>query len=377
MSIQKCVSSIGFGYRNNMKVIVTTIVFLLFSITSIAAVNIKRLNNASWVEISSDNFILTTDASEKSAKAMVEELERFRYFMVLLLGFEQEALKEKVPMLVANRSSIFRAFGFDYTIGGLFIRSKNGVNLFANAKGFFSGFRGGVNVGRQIVLHELVHHIVYNSKSNFAIPPWYSEGIAEYFGTYVERKKRIVLGDLSAIESRFYALIKPMGGFSSVDTESLFKMKKLKIGRELDDDDEEELNSFYARSLAVVHYLNADPDRRKQLYEYLRLIGEGYSIEGTFDFVFDMTFSDFDKAVDHYIDGRFVVARVFDKHSISFPEVHYTVAPLDKPTALKSVVNQLARVGGNLLSKSDRTKMFEDAQALYPNFIGSPSAMVD
>src|SRR5690606_25272175 len=104
-----------------------------------------------------------------------------------------------------------------------------------------------------------------------------------------------------------------------------------------------EANKFYARSAAVVHYLNADPNRRQQLYKYLALTKQGFSVDEAFSSVFKMSYSELDKAVNAYISGRHVMGRTFPitKGGVEFPAVNFTVAKIDQRKSLEHLVTKL------------------------------------
>lgn len=337
-------------------------------------INVKKLHKAKWMEVSSENFTVITDAKEKDAHAMARELEQFRYFMALLLGYKQYEVSKKIPVILTKDNSTYTAMGIPSDYVGFFVRRDSEFVIFANSKGFSSASSGRSSFGRQVVLHELTHLLINNASIGLADPPWYSEGIAEYFGTYVERKGQVILGDLTLLKNRFYSLLKPGSGqYESMDTESLFKTTELPISANLSRKEEMERARFYARSVVVVHYLNADPVRRKNMFIYLRLINEGYSVDEAFNAVFQMTFADLDEALDKYISGKFVYGRVFNigPGGVEYPEVKFTARPLDPRAALELLVPRIAMIGGGLLEDGSIEAMYQDIEKLYPDFFAS------
>jgi hypothetical protein len=158
----------------------------------------------------------------------------------------------------------------------------------------------------------------------------------------VRTNDTIKFGELGDMNNRFYSMLNPVGGYASVDLESLFKAKyyvspstKGRIARAV------EVGRFYARSLITVHYLNADPVRRKQMQDYLQLINQNYSIKDAFTKAFNASFETMTDEVNRYMKSRKIFARVFDLKAanFSFPEVKPVVKQLEKDVALFETLN--------------------------------------
>jgi hypothetical protein len=335
-------------------------------------VNVKKLYKENWINIETRNFFILTNTKEKKAVEMAEELEHFGSFIALLLGYEESQFAERVPVILAKNGSSFTALGIDSNYAGVFGQG-NGYIIFARADGFKSSSKGGSNWGRSVVLHELTHLFVTNSPQKFALPPWYNEGVAEYFGTYVEKKDTIVLGDMALLKNRFYGMLeRTRDELRSVDTESLFKTKQadLKVGLELNGEHERYVNRFYARSVAVVHYLNADIERRKQMYQYLYVINQGYSVDEAFPAVFKMTFSELDEKVDEYISGKYVMARVFPigDGGIKFADVSYKKNDISKRNVMEFLYHKISILADSFIDQEDREKMWSEFEKIYPDF---------
>jgi hypothetical protein len=347
--------------------------FLMFllsvSLNSFAGeVDVKKLHKAKWIEVTSENFLVITDAKEKKAQAMARELEQFRHFLALMLGYKQRVLQQKVAVILAKNKFTFAALGLPKEYAGIFVQSSQPM-IFANSKGFSSSSDGHASMGRQVVLHELTHLLMNNISINLANPPWYSEGTAEYFGTYTEKRGMAILGEMKLLQERWYSMTKPGPGIEieSVNTETLFKTGDIGIKVNMNKILQSNIERFYARSLAVVHYLNADPERRKMMYQYLYLINKGHSVDDAFKAVFKMTFAEFDKDIDEYINGDFLYARTFE--GIKYPEFTFSSRALEQRQALDFLVSYLASVGAPLMEDSHITTMYQEAKKLYPNFI--------
>ena len=337
-----------------------------------AKVNVNKLDSQNWIKMESQHFSVLSNASVSNTEKMIVELEDFCFFLSKLLGYTQRDALSKVPVILANSKSSFTALGIPEDYAGVFNKRDGGV-IFAHSGKFRSSSTGNGNWGRTVVLHELVHLLISNSDFNFALPPWYNEGIAEYFGTYVQKKDIVMLGDMSVLRARSYSLRNRSGtDYKSVDSESLFKTMQSDL---MDDGESPEkhqryVEKFYARSLVVVHYLNTSPQRRKQMFTYLHLIKKGYSVDETFAYVFDMTFSEFDLLVDEYISGRGMMARTFPKGKggVEFPSVESNKITISKADAMAYLYEKISLFSDRFLGEGTREKLNTDFEKLYPDF---------
>jgi hypothetical protein len=222
--------------------------------------------------------------------------------------------------------------------------------------------------------------LINNTSLNLAAPPWYNEGIAEYFGTYMEKDGKIILGDVSIVKDRFYSMLDRFGRAESVDTESLFKARQEELGiaDDMTRDQEKFTSKFYARSFAVVHYLNADPGRRKQLITYLYLLNKGHSVDESFKHAFNMEFAELDGVVDAYINDRYMMGRVFTmgESGVEFPEFAHTVTVLKPREALEFLIPRIVLYSDTFLGAENLEKMYAEAEAIYPDFFQGESAGV-
>jgi hypothetical protein len=336
-------------------------------------VDVKKLHKGKWIEVASENFLVMTDAKEERAQAMARELEQFRHFLAMLLGYKQRELPQKIVIILAKDKSTFTALGMPKDYAGIFIQAATPL-IFANSKGFSSSDDGKASMGRQVVLHELTHLLINNASISLANPPWYSEGTAEYFGSYSQKKDTVFLGEMGLLQNRFYSLVKwsSLGGkafedteLENIDTESLFKAANAGIKLDMNRGEEKDVGKFYARALAAVHYLNADPERRKQMYQYLYLINKGYTVDDAFKAVFKMTFAEFDTQLNKYISGEYVYARIFN--GIKYPEFKFSTRPLEPKEAMRLVISRIAMAGPPLMEEGDINTMYRDIKKLYPD----------
>ncbi|WP_162926261.1 hypothetical protein [Teredinibacter purpureus] len=343
-----------------------------FSPTAMADVQVKKLMKQKWIGVESERFSVMSNASPKKAGEMLDELENFNYFMTDVLGFKQNNLEKKIPVILAKNKSSFVAMGIAKEYAGVFSKRSDGDVIFARADKFRAATKGS-NWGRSIVLHELVHLLISGSIFELSTPPWFNEGVAEYFSTYKQTKDSVVLGDMSILGNRFYGLIEGNGRrYESVDTASLFKVRQadLKVGAGNSRKHNDFLDKFYARSVAVVHYLNADVDRRKQMYLYLHLRDKEHAYDAAFEYAFKMTYAEFDALVDEYIRGKYMLGRTFPvgPGAVEFPIVEKTPVDITLDEAMETLFLRISGFSDRFLGEGVRYKMNSDFEKLIPGF---------
>lgn len=359
-----------------MKFILFMIVVMIFgtSATHAGEVNVKKLLNQNWIRMESDQFSIISDAKEAQVTAMLQELQNFSYFMTEILGFEQKRLTKKIEVVAARNSSTLSAMGIPKDFAGVFLNS-HGSLMFARADNFRASTKGS-NYGRQVLLHELVHVLIADTNAKIAIPPWYNEGVAEYLGSYTQKKNQIILGDLKVLEWRFGSMATNFGRrLESVDTETLFSTsyRKLGVADNMNDEQDEFISKFYARSLATVHYFNADPERRKNMYKFLYLQKMGYGIDESFSGLFKMSYKELDQQIDEYISSKYVLARTFPvgEQGVNFPEVQSLMQAVDQREAMVYLFNSISYMSDSFLGFGNRDKMNADFEKYIPGFFSA------
>jgi tetratricopeptide (TPR) repeat protein len=355
------------------KQILTVFGLLLFlsGICIAGEVDVKALNKANWINIESKNFYIVTDAKEKDAVEIAQELEDFYYFLALSLGYEQKNLAEKVNVLIAKNGSTFSDLGMPDGYAGVFFQG-DGNNIIARCDWFESSSKTGGNWGRLVILHELVHLFLHNSSSELALPPWYDEGIAEYFSTYIKKKDKIIIGDMSIEGARFYDMFGSNGKLESIDTESLFKVSRAELSvADTSKKHKEFVTKFYTRAISIVHYLNADPDRKKQMDHYLFLLKIGMKVDKAFNYAFKMTYAELDKKVSSYFSRNKLVGTAFllGKGGVEFPAVEFNKNSITKQDALAFLQAKLSMLSDKYLGRASVEKFNNDIEKLYPGLI--------
>jgi len=254
-----------------------------------------------WTSVRSQNFFLVGNASEKEIRGVATRLEQFRdVFMRLFPGAQ---LNSPVPttVVVFKNDSSFKPFkpvvgGKPSELAGYF-QSGEDVNYIALT-----------SERRQddpfaVIYHEYVHLLVNNTLSRGSVPPWFNEGLAEYYSTLrIEDGRKVYLGDL--IENHLYHLrqqkLIPLKQLFEVDNYSLHRNGHQARGL------------FYAQSWALVHYLILGNDGRRmpQVDKFLRLLGQKKPTEEAFRTAFETDFPAMEKELKDYISRHSFMGKV-------------------------------------------------------------------
>ena len=298
----------------------------------------------------------------------MRELENFLHFLDISLQYDQKALYEKVFVVAALNRTSFKSLGMPKNSGGL-VTMNHGYNIFVRCDGFRSSSKVESNLGRTAVLRALVHLFLHNASNELRLPVWYEEGIAEHFSTYMEKKDKIIIGDIRVLSHRVKSIANVSGGNRIVDTESLFKMSKA----DLDDLYEKDwflLNRFFARADFVVHYMLADTKRTEELNHYLHSLNNGFSIDESFKKAFNMTFSELDKAVDNYIEGKLKL-QVYNtgKDGLNFPDIEIEKHEISKRDILGLLYIRLSSLPKCPLDDRDFDELTKNIEKLYPGLV--------
>jgi len=218
----------------------------------------------SLLEVKSAHFTVTTDASEKDARRILDNFERMRWMFQTL--FPKTNVDPSSPILVMamkNRKSFQAIEPEQYlakgqlNLAGLFMKApyKNYVLVRLDAEGEHPF---------ATVFHEYTH-LQFSGASEW-MPLWLNEGLAEFFQNTEFLDKDVVLG-LASIDDILYLREHPpipLTELFRVDHNSPYYHQENKA------------SVFYAESWALTHYLQVH-DREKgthQIHDYTVLMSQ-------------------------------------------------------------------------------------------------------
>ena len=267
--------------RNLCRAYLPLILLLCASVQTSTAIP----NRDNWTKVSSKNFTLVGDASEKDIRQVAMRLEQFREAFSRL--FTRGKFDSPIPttVIVFRNANSYRPFNPGNS-AGYFQKGEdvNYITLTSDApQDPFS-----------VIYHEYVHLLMENSSAT--VPAWFNEGLAEYYSTFkVDEGRKVQLGVLipyhlkTLREGKLY----PLPTLFAVDHDSAEYNEISKRGM------------FYAESWALVHYLilGNNGQRQPQLEKFLQLLGNKVAADEAIKKAFQTDLATFERDFKKYIEG--------------------------------------------------------------------------
>ncbi|MDQ3322092.1 MAG: tetratricopeptide repeat protein [Acidobacteriota bacterium] len=248
-----------------------------------------------WTRVRSKNFNLIGNADEKNIRAVGVRLEQFREAMRRVLdkfNFDSPVPTTVVVFRDAAAYQPYKPVKFSGETNniavGYFLPGEdvNYITLSAAADSPES---------YNTIFHEYTHFLIRNNLGESIIPPWYNEGLAEYYETFtIEADQKITLGGAqkksAALLSRSSLI--PLDTFFGISNYSLHERGADAVGL------------FYAQSWALVHYLihGSGGARKAQLDKFLSLIMAGKLPKAAFTEAFQTDYAAMETELKKYIE---------------------------------------------------------------------------
>ncbi len=225
-----------------------------------------------WVAVKSKNFYLIGNASEKDIRRVGTKLEQFRETFRLL--FSNMKLTGAVPtnVVVFKDDGAYKPFKpkrgdgkIDNEIAGFFQPGED-VNYITLSAG------GDDQETFGVIFHEYVHWILDTNFGKSEVPPWFNEGLAEYYQTFeIKDDIKVKLG-------------LPQGGHLNMLRQSqliplseLFNLTQYQVLQT----GGHSRSIFYAQSWAMVHFL-VQSGKQPALSQYLGMLQNGAKADAAF-----------------------------------------------------------------------------------------------
>lgn len=266
-----------------------------------------------WIELKSANFVVYSDVGEEVARALITDLEYFRYFLQFVTNVPTTEGPTPLTVYALQDASDFkrivqtRAIGLYVDQG---VDQKVGppvafVKLDKRTLWFGSD-------GRDTLFHEYVHHFL-NQFSPFRYPLWYDEGFAEFLSSFSYENGVVWVGKV--VESNEFAL-----------SQTWMPISKL-VSTKREYPTGPGSGAFYSQSWLLVHYLQSNPELKSSLVNYLRAVNMGQDLLDAYNSSFEMKPAELWKALRGY------------RHGGSIPSVQYklTEEPPPPPIVIRSV----------------------------------------
>jgi Tfp pilus assembly protein PilF len=238
-----------------------TVLILLWAVLSGTA----RAGAPQWVEVRSAHFTVVSDANEKEARSILDQLERMRWVFQKLYPKANVDPPDPIQVLAAkNRKTFLTVEPAPYlakgqlNLAGYFLRTqdRNYVLLRLDAEEEQHPFA--------TVYHEYTH--LQFAGAGEWMPIWLNEGIAQFFQNTQVRGKEVLLGqpDTNDILYLRQQRLIPLPVLFRVDANSPYYHE------------EEKGSVFYAESWALTHYLQVTDYQKhtQRLQDYFQLMSQ-------------------------------------------------------------------------------------------------------
>lgn len=273
-----------------------------------------------WIKVNSKNFNVVGNASEKDVRKVVTRLEQFRETFRLL--FSQVKLDAPIStnVIVFKSASSYkpykpkRADGKpDTGIAGYFQSGEDVNYITLSTEGEDSSTYG-------TIFHEYVHFMVDTTFGKSDVPPWFNEGLAEYYQTFaIEEDQKVKLG---LPQSDHLTLLQQN---KLIPLETFFKISNAALHQ----NGNHSRNIFYAQAWALIHYL-VQTGKSDGLSKFLTLSLRNTPPEKAFQDAFQMTYVEMEKELKKYVGQstyKYHIATL--KNKLSF-DAEMQVSPLSE-----------------------------------------------
>ena len=269
-----------------------------------------------WVKVQSKNFTLIGNAGEKRVREVATKLEQFRHVFIRL--FPKMKFTSPIPTSVVvfkNQRSFKQYKSIKWAAG--YFQPGSDINYIALHTG---GDREHLFT---TIFHEYIHFLVNNNLGKSRMPPWFGEGIAEYYDQFkIEKDQIVTLGspNSSHLESLQRSRLIPFDTFFNIDHFSLKQQGSHSV------------NIFYAQSWALMHFLikGNGGARNEQLQAFLGMLTKGLDPRQAFSQAFKTDYKTMEKELRRYIGkSRYGITTVTFKKKLLFDEEMQT-SPLSE-----------------------------------------------
>lgn len=306
-----------------------------------------------WLRVRSKNFNLIGNASEKDIRKVATKLEQFRETFRQV--FNQNNLNSAVPtnVVVFKSAAAYKPFKpiradgkVDTNIAGYFQSGEDVNYITISTEGEDADTYG-------TIFHEYVHFIIDTNFGKSEVPPWFNEGLAEYYQTFaIEEDQKVKLG----LPQNNHLLLLQQNKLIPLDT--LFKISNYA----LHENGNHSRSIFYAQSWALIHYL-IQSGKGSGLGKFLTLAMKDVPSEKAFQEAFQMTYAEMEKELKNYVaQNTYKYSLLTFKNKLVF-DTEMQVAPLSEAESNAYL--------GDLLSHTNRADDAEpflrQAIALDPN----------
>lgn len=228
--------------------------------------------HAQWKEASSRNFLVYSEGSEADLREFAEKIEKFDFVLRRIHRVEAPPSPNRLRIiLVPNQRAVAQLLGRAGSgVAGYYISDARGMLMVGSRNRLVSNTGSDRGESRSyvygidpesVLLHEYTHHFMYQYFPA-AYPVWYSEGFAEFWGATRFLDNGVIEVGRPA-EHRF-------GSFFANRWVPLSELLEAQNYGQIPD-----IDLIYAQGWLLVRYAWENPERQRQLQQYLGLINRG------------------------------------------------------------------------------------------------------
>ncbi len=240
-----------------------------------------------WIELRSENFVITSRLSEDSTRALSKELEIFR---AASLAYTPLGRTEAILPL--------RVYAFDLSSAvPPFTREKGTAGYYLEdiRESVVVVIGHSLTVPKTTIQHEYTH-LLMSQQGSLIVPRWLSEGFAEFMSTLSVRDGKVLIG--APAQPRVLNLKAqewiPLEKVLDYSGHEKWPIEKRRI--------------FYAQSWALVHYLvlgaPIELDFNRAISTYLKQLESGASPKRAVKIAFKMSLGALEKRLQAYLQQR-------------------------------------------------------------------------
>jgi tetratricopeptide (TPR) repeat protein len=303
-----------------------SILLLVFCLISAFSVSAQLKAKDNWISVRSKNFLLIGNANEKEIRAVATKLEQFRETFRRLFPRAKFNQTIQTNVVVFKSGAAYRPFKPkrgdgkpDDGIAGYFQPGEDVNYITLSTEGEKEDVFG-------TIFHEYVHFLLDTNFGRSEVPPWFNEGLAEYYQTFeIKNDQEVYLGNLQDNHLLLLQQNKliPLKQFFEIDNYSLHQ------------NGNHSRSIFYAQAWALVHYLTQANKgaNAANMSKFLNLVMNKVEPEKAFQETFQMDYATMEKALKKYVEQRSFTGSVYTlKEKLVFDN-EITVAPLSEADA--------------------------------------------
>ncbi len=285
--------------------------------------NTSVLAKDEWIRVESKNFHLIGNAGEKDIRKVATKLEQFRETFRIL--FKTANFDAAIPtnVIVFKSGSAYKPFKpkradgkIDNFVAGYFQPGTDVNYITLSTDGEDAETYG-------TIFHEYVHFMLEINFGKSDIPPWFNEGLAEYYQTFaIEKDQEVKLGlfQQGHIDLLAQSQLMPLDTLFNISNYALHQQGN------------HSRSIFYAQSWALLHYLLQNPNAniKQGLDKFLLDVGKDISPEKAFQNAFQMTYAQMEKELKKYVNlAGYKYQTVTFKQKLTF-DTEMKVSPLSE-----------------------------------------------